>query len=253
MAMMTGKSALIAIVTASLLVSGCANQSGGNLTDSWWKCATAGGILGGAGGALDDAKSAGYGALAGAVLGGVICAVTDDKKEAHVVQPECEFIIPGWDVTISGCPVDTDQDGVPDPLDQCPDTPLGTAVDELGCPVVVTTIEQEIYLEPVHFELSSAELTTTSTAILSQELAVIQEYPDSRVVVTGYTDSTGSLSFNEELSKNRARSVRDYLINNGVDPARIELFGDGPEDPVASNDNRPGREMNRRVQIVLKP
>ena len=251
---MTGKRALIAITTASLLVSGCASQSGGNLKDSWWKCATAGGILGGAGGALDDAKSAGYGALAGAVLGGVICAVTDDE-EAPVAetQPECEFIIAGWDVAVNGCPVDTDQDGVPDPLDQCPQTAVGTAVDETGCAVLVTTIEQEVYLDPVHFELSSAELTGTAISILGQEMTAIQEYPNSRVVVTGYTDTTGPLSFNEELSKNRARSVRDYLVNNGVDPSRIELYGDGPDDPIASNDNRPGREMNRRVQIVLKP
>lgn len=253
--MMMCRRALIAIIAVSLLIGGCASQSGGELKDSWWKCATAGGILGGAGGALDDDKSLGYGALAGAVLGGVICAVTGDKGASveSSPQPECEFVIAGWDVAMYGCPVDTDQDGVPDPLDQCPGTVPGTPVDEMGCAVVVTTIEQEIYLDPVHFALSSAELSTTSATILNQELAVIQDYPDSRVVITGYTDSTGPKSYNEELSRNRARSVQDYLITNGVNPARIELYADGPEDPIESNDTRSGREMNRRVQIILKP
>ncbi len=257
MAMMTGKKVLFATMTVSLLMSGCSSQSRRfeSLTSSWWKCATAGGIVGGAGGALDDGRAAAYGALGGAVLGGLICAIVEkedgtgaDTRPSEKPAVECEHYVPGWDVASYGCPMDTDYDGVPDPMDQCPNTPAGSHVDENGCVVV----QQEVYLEPIQFALSSAELSEKAREQLNEMAYTIKQYPSSEVVITGYTDTTGPVEFNRALSKRRAQSVQDYLEARGVRSSRIEVYGDGPEDPIASNATRPGREMNRRVQIELR-
>ncbi len=252
MAMKTGKSAVFVTVAVSALVGGCANFSG--KVDNWWECATAGAIVGGAGGALDSQDSALWGALGGALIGGSICALTQTNERAGVVAPEpvaplpqCEHIVPGWDVELHGCPPDTDGDGVPDPLDMCPDTLSGESVDSMGCPILESAM-----VEAVHFAFSSFELSAEARDILDLEVGLIKRYPSAQVVLTGYTDTTGPFNFNNKLSQDRALSVRDYLVSQGVDTSRITTRGDGPSDPVESNDTMQGRLMNRRVQIEIK-
>jgi outer membrane protein OmpA-like peptidoglycan-associated protein len=75
--------------------------------------------------------------------------------------------------------------------------------------------------------------------------------PKMRVRVVGHTDSTGSDAINDPLSVQRATSVRNYLSNRGVDPARTEVQGRGSREPVADNTTEAGRAMNRRVEIFL--
>jgi len=79
----------------------------------------------------------------------------------------------------------------------------------------------------------------------------LQENPDRKVIVEGYTDSTGSAQYNQSLSERRANSVRAALIKQGVGPERIVAQGYGKEYPVASNSDSSGRAMNRRVEVTI--
>ena len=73
------------------------------------------------------------------------------------------------------------------------------------------------------------------------------------VVVAGFTDSSGSNSYNQKLSEDRAKSVADLLLNKKVNPARLDVVGFGEQHPIASNKNNQGRSLNRRVEITLLP
>ncbi|MCK9541817.1 MAG: OmpA family protein, partial [Novosphingobium sp.] len=81
----------------------------------------------------------------------------------------------------------------------------------------------------------------------------LQQYPDSLIDVYGHTDSTGSDAFNQTLSENRARTVANYLISQGVSSARIRSQGFGETMPVAENTTEEGRRRNRRVEIKIVP
>jgi outer membrane protein OmpA-like peptidoglycan-associated protein len=76
-------------------------------------------------------------------------------------------------------------------------------------------------------------------------------HPGLHLSVEGYTDSVGSDAFNQTLSEQRANAVRDYLIQQGLDPASIIATGYGKSNPVASNDTPAGRQQNRRVEIII--
>jgi outer membrane protein OmpA-like peptidoglycan-associated protein len=80
---------------------------------------------------------------------------------------------------------------------------------------------------------------------------IIQAYPDLRLQIEGYTDSTGSLEHNQELSERRAAAVRDFLVQQGVSINNVTAQGFGPSNPVASNSTPQGRQMNRRVDLVV--
>jgi len=149
-------------------------------------------------------------------------------------------------VDASGCPLDRDGDGVADYLDQCPNTPRGSTVDAKGCPL-------KIVVKDLNFASGSAVLTAESRAILDDVANGIKGNPAVKeITVTGYTDSQGAAAYNKTLSERRAKSVADYLKNQGLGGLTINAVGMGEENPVASNDTPEGRADNRRVEIDLK-
>ncbi|MEM9576394.1 MAG: OmpA family protein [Pseudomonadota bacterium] len=83
--------------------------------------------------------------------------------------------------------------------------------------------------------------------------ANLQQYPQSTVQVVGHTDSDGSAEYNQTLSDRRANAVSNILINGGVPAARVQSFGRGESQPIASNLNETGKAQNRRVEIVILP
>lgn len=125
----------ILIATAiSATLSGCAKDGG---LATWSKCALIGGGTGGILGAIDSSAAAGWGALGGAALGGILCALKDDDSDNDGVydgEDECPDTPEGVKVDAKGCPIDSDNDGVPDYLDKCPNTRAGMAVNAEGCP-----------------------------------------------------------------------------------------------------------------------
>jgi outer membrane protein OmpA-like peptidoglycan-associated protein len=80
---------------------------------------------------------------------------------------------------------------------------------------------------------------------------VLTKYTDTRMTVTGHTDSTGSKDYNYNLSNRRATSVTNYLAQRGIDQSRLIAQGVGPDQPIASNDNETGRAQNRRVELKI--
>ena len=127
----------------------------------------------------------------------------------------------------------------------------GTGVD------VTTTDDGKAILvnlpDGVTFDVASYTLKPEFRATLNQVAQSMNEYPNSLIDVYGHTDSTGSDAYNQTLSENRARTVANYLISQGVSAARIRSQGFGETLPVASNDTEAGRMKNRRVEIKIVP
>jgi len=104
----------------------------------------------------------------------------------------------------------------------------------------------------LHFMPGKALLGQGSDRVLDQLIDLLNAYPDNNVLVEGHTDSTGSASFNLELSRLRSASVRDYLIRKGgFDLKRFRVVGYGPTKPVADNKTAVGRSLNRRVEVTI--
>jgi outer membrane protein OmpA-like peptidoglycan-associated protein len=106
-------------------------------------------------------------------------------------------------------------------------------------------------LGDVLFDTGRAELKPGATRKLDQLAQFLAEHPDRRVQIDGFTDSVGSDSYNEELSQRRANAVRTALLSRGVDASRIGTEGYGKSYPVADNADSGGRQLNRRVEVVI--
>ena len=152
----------------------------------------------------------------------------------------------------AGCPwPDTDGDGVLDKDDLCPEV-AGPASNK-GCPEPDENEQKQLnqYAKTILFDTGKATIKFQSAEVLNQILNVLKKYPNSRFRIEGHTDSTGKKAKNMILSQNRADAVKVYLIQGGIDAGRLESQGFGPEKPIASNKNKKGRELNRRVEINL--
>jgi outer membrane protein OmpA-like peptidoglycan-associated protein len=103
----------------------------------------------------------------------------------------------------------------------------------------------------VLFDVGRAELRSGALARVEQLASVMREYPERNVLVEGFTDSTGSLATNQDLSERRAMSVRQALVGRGIDPQRIVARGHADRYPIADNSTASGRQQNRRVEAVL--
>lgn len=103
------------------------------------------------------------------------------------------------------------------------------------------------------FGFDSAMLKTDAQTQIEQIASIFEKYSDTMIIVAGHTDSQGDEDYNFTLSERRALSVRNYLIDAGVPPVRIETVGFGEFRPVATNDTEEGRNLNRRVEIEIHP
>lgn len=147
-------------------------------------------------------------------------------------------------------PKDSDGDGVIDEMDKCPDTPEGALVDSDGCAKELTKeIRETLYVE---FELDKTEVRSEFFPEIEELAEVMEQYPSSKILLEGHTDSTGSSGYNQELSKSRADAVMKVLIDEfSIDSDRIKTTGMGQSQPVASNDTAEGRAENRRVEAIV--
>jgi len=100
------------------------------------------------------------------------------------------------------------------------------------------------------FDLDSAKIRSESRPVLDEVLGVLQGEPGWKVTIEGHTDSTGSDSHNQELSQQRAESVKAYLVAGGIAAERLQTMGLGESKPVADNATELGRAQNRRVELV---
>jgi outer membrane protein OmpA-like peptidoglycan-associated protein len=105
----------------------------------------------------------------------------------------------------------------------------------------------------VLFSVNSASLKPGSYDEMNRVAKVLNQYPQTTITIAGHTDSTGSEAYNQKLSERRAEAVKNALVGMGVNPARMTAIGYGESRPVADNSTEYGRQMNRRVEIVINP
>ena len=106
-------------------------------------------------------------------------------------------------------------------------------------------------LGDVLFDTGRSELNPGSSRKLDQLAQFLSEHKERRVQIDGFTDSVGSDSYNEELSRRRADAVKSALLVRGIDSSRISTQGYGKAYPVANNTDSGGRQLNRRVEVVI--
>ncbi|PSH04976.1 MAG: flagellar motor protein MotB [Acidobacteria bacterium] len=108
-----------------------------------------------------------------------------------------------------------------------------------------------VNMSDVLFDVNQDTLKPQAKLGLAKVAGILQAYPDLKLQIEGYTDSTGSSEYNKRLSETRAAAVRDFLISQGVDVNSVTARGLGPANPVASNKTPEGRQLNRRVDLVV--
>ncbi|HEY9195991.1 MAG TPA: OmpA family protein, partial [Mucilaginibacter sp.] len=152
---------------------------------------------------------------------------------------------------------DSDGDGVADQFDKCPGTAAGSVVDGSGCVIVFphdTVPPAPVVGTPysnIQFEFDSSVLRTSSYPALDATSADLRS-SGKGVEVDGFASSEGTAAHNMQLSKDRANSVKTYLVNSGVDAKKVKVKGYGETMPIADNSTEEGRVLNRRVQFKKK-
>ncbi|MBW2543154.1 MAG: OmpA family protein [Deltaproteobacteria bacterium] len=182
--------------------------------------AATGAVIGGATGAAigaatggDRGKRAGIGAAAGAVAGGAVGAYMDHQEAKLREQLQ-------------------------------------------GTGVSVTRAGDELILNMpgnITFDVDQSSIRSDFYDVLNSVVLVVKEFDKTNIEVSGFTDSTGSDQYNQELSERRAASVGSYITSQGVAAGRVWTRGFGERNPVADNNTAAGRERNRRVELKLIP
>ena len=103
----------------------------------------------------------------------------------------------------------------------------------------------------MRFDSNKSTLTAGARTNLDKLVKVFDEYPDTDIVIYGYTDNKGSIELNQKLSESRANAVKNYLASKGIASSRFTTTGLGIAEPIASNDTADGRKQNRRVEFAI--
>lgn len=184
--------------------------------------------------------------VAGATVNIYGCERDDDADRVVNRLDKCPNTPAGGIVDTHGCERDDDADRVVNRLDRCPNTTAGVRVDVKGC-----EIKDVIKLPGVNFANNSDQLLLGTENILMDAAATLKRNPAMKIVVAGHTDSVGAAAMNASLSERRAKTVRNYLIRYGANPANLSARGYGESRPVSDNDTAQGRAANRRVELII--
>ncbi len=145
---------------------------------------------------------------------------------------------------------DSDNDGVVDSKDKCPNTRAGFKVDADGCVMYENQTVTKNLL--VNFAFDSAAISADGKADIADTVVFLKEYPQLDIVIEGHTDNTGAASYNLSLSERRAKAVGSSLVQDfGIDASRISTVGYGEAKPLVPNDSRENRAKNRRIEAHM--
>jgi len=208
--------ALALVMTIGSLMTSCdAIKNTNNTQKGAGIGAVAGGLLGAVlGNNIGKGGNSALGAVLGGVIGGVAGGVIGNKMDKQA--REIGTALPGADVVRVG-------EGIKLVLNE----------------------------NAVRFDTNKSTLTPTAKANLDKLVLVFNEYPDTNIMIYGYTDSTGLVEHNLKLSQERATSVKNYLVSKGLLATRFNTTGLGIADPIATNDTPEGRSQNRRVEFAI--
>jgi outer membrane protein OmpA-like peptidoglycan-associated protein len=150
----------------------------------------------------------------------------------------------------NGCP-DMDGDGVYDFVDKCPKLP-GLAIDG-GCPVIKQKDNEVMTkaMKGVQFDNGKSTITKKSLAILNEVASAMLANPSYKLAINGHTDNAGDPGKNLQLSDDRAKSVKAYLMSKGVSESVLTSNGFGDTMPKTSNATAKGKATNRRVEFLI--
>ncbi len=204
------------LMTAGTVFTGCESIKNTNKTQRGVAIgATGGAVLGGVlGNNIGKGGKGALGAVLGGVIGGVAGGVIGNQMDKQA--REIDNAIPGAEV------------------------------ERVGEGIKLTLKENA-----VRFDTNKSSLTSQAQANLDKLVPVFKQYPNTDIVIFGYTDSTGPADYNLTLSGDRAKSVRNYLVNKGIASSRFSTEGMGIADPIASNETVSGRSENRRVEFAI--
>jgi len=124
-------------------------------------------------------------------------------------------------------------------------------VYKLDVHLIKVKVGKKVVLNNILFETGKSILTVSSYTELDRLLSILEDSPNMKIEISGHTDNTGSLDLNNRLSQSRAQSVVEYLVQKGIDRARLEFKGYGPSQPIADNATAEGRKANRRVEFKI--
>ncbi|WP_424493629.1 OmpA family protein [Salinimicrobium sp. GXAS 041] len=208
---------MFAVLFAAILLVGCdATRNANNKQKGTVIGASGGAVIGGVvGNNVGDGNTA-LGAIIGGVVGGAAGAYIGNRMDKQAQQIEQE--IPGAEV------------------------------ERVGEGINVTFDETS----GVYFDTERYNINQQSEQALNSLANILQEYPDTNILVEGHTDSTGGDAYNLTLSKNRAQAVTNYLVNEGgISKGRIETKWYGESQPKYDNSTVEGRSKNRRVELAI--
>lgn len=209
------------IVLAMLMLSGmflssCESVKNTNKTQRGVAIGAAGGAILGAvlGNNIGKGGNGALGAVLGGVIGGAAGGVIGNKMDKQA--REIDNALPGADVVRVG-------EGIKLVLGE----------------------------NAVRFDFNKSTLTAAAKTNLDKLVKVFTDYPDTNIVIYGYTDSKGADDYNLNLSQQRAAAVKTYLTKKGIAAARFTTTGMGEADPIDSNETDAGRSKNRRVEFAI--
>ncbi|HLX92741.1 MAG TPA: OmpA family protein [Puia sp.] len=179
------------------------------------------------------------------------CPVPDTDGDGIDDEHDSCKTVPGV-ARYHGCPIpDRDHDGVNDEEDKCPDVP--GVPENNGCPAIKQEIRQKINYtsKNILFASGSERLSRVSFDALNHLAQLLASHPEFHLTINGFTDNTGTAEGNLLLSRQRANTVKNYLIGKGIPEDRITANGFGQQNPIADNNSPIGKEKNRRVEFKV--
>jgi len=153
---------------------------------------------------------------------------------------------------------DKDHDDVSDNIDKCPDTVLKAKVDSVGCEIVIK--KEEKVKEPhiveeltltVNFDTAKYEIKDEYMEEVNAFAEFLSANSQYSAEIIGHTDSVGLKASNIILSSNRAKAIKNKLVELGIEETRITVKGMGEDSPFSSNEDEDNRAMNRRIEVLL--
>ena len=146
--------------------------------------------------------------------------------------------------------LDSDNDGVLDSKDTCPNTPATDKVNEVGC--TVFTEEQDTVELLINFDNNKAVVKEKYKPIMVKVATFMEAYPDLSLTIKGHSSAKGSAAYNQTLSAKRAQAVVDVLINDfGVDASRLKAIGYGESELLNTDNTDAAHEQNRRIEATI--
>ena len=188
-------------------------------------------------------KGATYGTAGGAAAGALLGQAIGGNTKATVLGMAVGAAIGGLTGTGIGYMMDRQEQDMRNALAQSE----AIAVEREGNVLALT------FKSDFTFAVNSSTLRSGLYAELDRVAQVLAAYPQTTILVAGHTDSSGSDEYNMKLSQQRADSVKNALVQRGVDPQRISAVGYGEGQPIADNDTEFGRQQNRRVEVRINP